>query len=236
MFVESIFDDCFNRDKDIEEKFKKITDKTHCPYAKISKVKYLYCSDKLDEFDLKKILKGILIFIRVMEKLKLDAFVIAIKNNLFASEVQICLAVNKIFNFLYSQGVSNKMADDIETPNWRLKLCEEKFFLSVFSSCYNKNSTRYFDDPRLYFLIFQPKLSFYRHLGSDCDKRKRMHDMVKSIFSKNNMDYKSPDLEANRYIPIKNKSGFYLKWWDMKHKKNTLPFSEFSEKSMCRLM
>lgn len=189
---------------------------THCPFAPAAQLWGLDPSPNESIDDLARRLGNELArLVRVSSREALDGLVVAFPADRFCTTVETAgVTLQRLLARLLLADPLEPRSwehESIRDRSWRFRFNGEDFFVPIFAPFYPPNHPRFTYSAReTAFVLFQPNVSFHRHLGAS----KITRAVIRTQFADGLQEYEDRGyhLEAHRFLP--GLSGQAVDWFD----------------------
>jgi hypothetical protein len=153
-------------------------------------------------------------FARVARVESLDALVVRVPSSVASTADEFGLFFGSLLRQVSISGGSEpNLFERVETEEWRLKLCDEEFFIATFLPYYDEVHARFSESADWCFIVFQPLHSFNRKDSLSKLNRRKTVARIRSAFLAAGRGYAHEWLEAARFIKPVSISGSIIDWW-----------------------
>jgi hypothetical protein len=112
---------------------------------------------------------------------------------------------------------SKSMDQEILAEDWQFEFNGARLFVAVFAPIYDGAHTRETYGENSAYILFQPEISFDRHLASTGRKHPAAHSQIRERFAAGGKPYDSQVItqpfEAPRYLKPLRQSDSSFEWW-----------------------
>lgn len=208
----------------IVQRFDRVINGTHCPFACKSKVKFapVWKTDLTTQENVMLLQPYLDVFVEHEEIDGLDMFVIEVREYGVISRIDLFARfLHEILDRLSKLDPTRTtcLTDGITSKEWDFKYRGLRFFIPTFAPFYANTHARYSHYEDTAFIAFQPDHCFDRHgITSNNPNRYKITQAIRDMFEKGGSGYDiqfiTQSVKAARYIKSLRIGDSPVKWWE----------------------